>query len=143
MCASLTCFYYSDSKFIAKTLKQSGMQSVSACVCVCVCFCVLPCNYSVHNVICVTVYVCVCIYVSTCTYICLLYSLNFLKELKLAFKTSIETLFTMHAVQNFDGGRFLTIGLIWHANSSWGKTFNWKNFDKLHTSCQNLPYKMY
>ena len=42
----------------------------------------------------------------------------------------------MHAVQNFDGGRFLTIGLIWHANSSWGKTFNWKNFDKLHTSCQ-------
>ena len=61
VCALLMLYsYYSDSKFIAKTLKQTGMQSVSTCVCACVCACACVCvHVHLHSCVCARVYVCV------------------------------------------------------------------------------------
>ena len=54
----------SDSKFIAKALKQTGMQSVSMCVCVCVRVCVCVCA-------------CACVYVTLYVSVChLVYSVD-------------------------------------------------------------------
>ena len=59
--------FYSDSKFIAKTMKQTGMQSVSVCVseslCVYMCVCAWArghmCEF--ECICCTSMYACVCV----------------------------------------------------------------------------------